>query len=320
MNNSKRVANALLAFTFCCASFSAVALEPTEYAVPSELATQTLLLDVVALDEKLVAVGEFGHVVLSSDNGATWEQAKGVPTRSTLTSISFVDQMNGLAVGHDMTILKTVDGGVTWTLQYNNIDNELPLLAVKFVNAGYAIATGGFSSFLESRDGGLTWEERLLDEDIQDDFHLNDLFTDASGDIYIPAEFGNVYRSQDGGQKFEALVTPYDGSFWGGMTLDDGSILVWGMRGNAFISSDKGASWSKVNTNTDRSLSGGTQLDDGRVVLTGLSGLVLVSTDGGKNFVETVREDRISFSQVSAGPDGSVILYGDAGIRTHKID
>lgn len=320
MKNSKRVTSTWMAVAFCCASFSAAAIEPTEYAVASELATGTLLLDVVELDEKLVAVGEFGHIVLSNDNGATWEQAKGVPTRSTLTSISFVDQMNGIAVGHDMTILRTTDGGVTWTLQYNNIENELPLLAVKFINAGYAIATGGFSSVLESRDGGLTWQERLLDEDIQDDFHLNDLFTDTDGNIFIPAEFGNVYRSQDGGANFEALVTPYDGSFWGGMTLDNGSILVWGMRGNAFISSDKGATWMKVVTNTDRSLSGGTQLEDGRVILTGLSGLVLVSTDGGRSFSETVREDRISFAQVSSGPDGSIILYGDAGVRNHKID
>lgn len=292
----------------------------TEYAVKSHLATQALLLDVADVNGQLVAVGEFGHVVISADKGQNWTQAESVPTRNTLTSVSFVDDQNGLAVGHDMTIIRTSDGGKTWELVYNDRDVELPLLAVLFVSQDYALAFGAFSSVLESRDGGLTWEERLLSEDSEDDFHLNDAFRGVSGAIYVPAEFGNVYRSIDNGETFEPLQTPYEGSFWGGMVLKDDSIIVWGMRGNAFISRDRGESWTKVTTHSDRSISGGTQLENGRVVLTGLSGLVLVSDDNGRSFTEFVRDDRRSFAQVSSGKDdGSVMLYGDPGVRSHQL-
>jgi photosystem II stability/assembly factor-like uncharacterized protein len=295
-------------------------LTPYEHAMKSNRASQALLLDVAALSGKLVAVGAHGHIISSVDGGQNWTQANDVPTRNTLTSINFLDDKHGVAVGHDMTILLTEDGGDNWTLVYNDRLAELPLLAVIYVSADHILAFGAFSSVLESRDGGKSWDERLLSEESEDDYHLNDAFRGVSGAIYVPAEFGNVYRSTDNGETFEPLQTPYEGSFWGGTVLADDSIIVWGMRGNAFVSRDRGESWTKVKTNSDRSISGGTQIEDGRVVLTGLSGLVLVSTDGAKSFTEFVREDRQSFAQVSTGPDaGTVMLYGEPGVRPFAL-
>lgn len=302
------------------AASNSYGVAPYEHAMKSDLASQALLLDVVSLQGKLLAVGAHGHVITSVDGGVTWVQAKDVPTRNTLTSVSFIDNDNGIAVGHDMTILRTEDGGVSWDLAYNDRTAELPLLAVIHVTADHVLAFGAFSTVLESRDGGKSWDERLLSEEAEDDYHLNDAFKGASGAIYVPAEFGNVYRSKDGGETFEPLQTPYEGSFWGGTVLADDSIIVWGMRGNAFVSRDQGESWTKAKTNTDRSISGGTQIADGRVVLTGLSGLVLVSTDGAKTFTEFVREDRKSFAQASVGPDeNTVMLYGEPGVKPFKL-
>ena len=116
-------------------------------------------------------------------------------------------------------------------------------------------------------NGGESWTQRALVEDSYDDFHLNDLFTDKTGNVYIPAEFGTVYKSRDRGQNWQAIETGYDGSFWGGLGLANGDVLVFGMRGNVWRSSDAGASWKQVNTGTDQSVSGGTQLDDERIVL-----------------------------------------------------
>ena len=98
-----------------------------EYALPSDMATQALLLDVARAGSRLVAVGEFGHVLLSDNNGETWRQAASVPTRNTLVGITFIDNQTGYAVGHAATILKTSDGGDNWTLQYNERRGETPL-------------------------------------------------------------------------------------------------------------------------------------------------------------------------------------------------
>lgn len=295
------------------------AVEPHEYALPSALATKALLLDVAQIGPRLVAVGEYGHILLSDNEGAEWRQAASVPTRNTLTSVLFVDNKIGYAVGHEATILKTEDGGENWVMQYNERRGENPLFGIYFSSATKGIAVGGFSSVLETSDGGLTWEPRSLIADSYDDFHLNGIFVSNRGSVFVPAEFGTIYRSSDGGATFETLNVPYDGSFWGGMGLKDGGILVWGMRGNAFVSFDNGANWTKSKTNSDRSISGGTQLEDGRVVLAGLSGSVLVSSDDGKNFKAMVRPDRLSFATASSGPNDTVLLYGDPGILSHDL-
>ena len=293
--------------------------QPTEYAAASDMAAQALLLDVARAGSSMVAVGEFGHVLLSDDNGDSWRQAASVPTRNTLVGVSFIDNQTGYAVGHAATILKTVDGGENWALQYVERNGETPFFAVHFADAQNGIAVGGFSYTFETDNGGESWIQRSLVEDSYDDFHLNDVFADTKGNLYIPAEFGTVYKSRDRGQNWQAIETGYDGSFWGGLGLSNGDVLVFGMRGNVWRSANAGKSWKRVETGTDQSVSGGTQLDDGRVVLAGLSGTVLVSKNGGKSFTNQPRPDRLSFATAIGKSGDDVILLGDPGIKAHNL-
>lgn len=294
-------------------------MTPREYAIPSGKATEALLLDVARAGTRIVAVGEFGHILLSDDSGASWKQAASVPTRNTLVGVTFIDNQTGYAVGHAATILKTTDGGQNWTMQYNERNGETPLFAVYFADAQNGIAVGGFSYTFETSDGGQNWTQRSLVEDSYDDFHLNDLFADKKGNIYIPAEFGTVYKSVDRGRNWKAIETGYDGSFWGGFGLDNGDVLVYGMRGNVWRSSNAGKSWKKVETGTDQSVSGGTQLEDGRIVLAGLSGTVLVSANGAKSFTNQPRPDRLSFATAIGKGGDDIILLGAPGIKAHNL-
>lgn len=291
-----------------------------EYAVPSDLAAQSLLLDATYAGERLVAVGEFGHIVLSDDRGATWRQAKEVPTQATLTGVTFVSKDLGFAVGHDATVLRTTDGGETWSLVYNDSESEMAFMTVYFENEKRGFAMGAFSFMVETNDGGDTWNERSLSEDLLDDYHLNKLFSDKDGDLYIAAEFGVVYHSADQGRTFNRIQTQYEGSFWGGFGMADGSVMVFGMRGNAFRSYDKGATWTKVNTGTDKSIAGGVQLGNGKIVLVGLQGYVGYSDNGGKSFTEVTRADRLGYAAVTDGPDGQIAIFGEPGVKLMPDD
>ena len=83
-----------------------------EYSEVQPLSTDSMLLDVIRVGDRLVAVGERGHVVLS-DDGETWRQAEHVPTRSTLTSLFRVgDRL--WAGGHDAVIITSGDQGSSW--------------------------------------------------------------------------------------------------------------------------------------------------------------------------------------------------------------
>ena len=142
--------------------------------VPAAKIASTLLLDVTSAGSRLVAVGQRGHIIYSDDQGKSWTQAK-VPTRSLLTAVYFVDAQHGWAVGHDTQILASTDGGATWTLQYEELERESPLINVWFENLERGIAVGAYGTLLETTDGGKNWEDisDLLDN--EDGVHLNSI-------------------------------------------------------------------------------------------------------------------------------------------------
>ncbi len=286
-----------------------------EYATQSKLAAKELLLAAAYAGDRIVAVGEFGNVVYSDDRGQSWTQAKTVPTQATLTDVTFITDKLGYAVGHDAIVLRTRDAGETWERAFYDPESETPFMTVLFESKTHGFAMGAFSKFVETKDGGETWKERTLSEGLLDDYHLNGAFETKSGAIFIAAEFGVVYRSTDDGATFDRIQTPYEGSFWGGLPLDDGSVMVFGMRGNAYRSSDNGETWKKVDTGTDKSIAGGVQLDKDHVVLAGLQGYVGYSDDGGEHFTEVTRSDRLGYSAVVKGGDGQIVVFGEPGAK-----
>lgn len=294
--------------------------EKIEYATPSALASKDLMLSATMAGKRLVAVGQFGHVIYSDDGGETWTQAKSVPTQVTLTSVYFVDDKIGYAGGHDSTVLRTDDGGVTWTLAYHNEESQSPIMSVYFENPEHGFAMGAFSFVIETEDGGKTWNQRSLIEGSQEDSHLNKVFSTKQGTILVAAEFGKVYRSTDHGKTFAEINTGYEGSFWGGLSLKDGSALIYGMRGNVYRTTDDGATWAKINSGTDKSVGGGVELDNGTIVLVGLQGYVGYSTDDGLNFTEVTRADRLGYVAVLQAANNKIAVFGEPGVKLQPDD
>lgn len=284
-----------------------------ESSAPARLAAQSLLLDAAERGTLWVAVGERGHILTSRDRGATWTQA-GVPTRALLTGIWMHDDRLGWAVGHDETILRTEDGGVTWQLVHSAPEAERPLLDVWFADSKHGFAVGAYGAFLATADGGTVWEERHLSDD---DFHLNAIGAAADGTLYIAAEAGHLYRSEDHGESWHALTAPYEGSFFGVLPLGDGALLVFGLRGKLFRSDDRGATWTSIATSTESTLMAGLDLGGGHVVLAGLAGAVLRSDDGGHSFRTAALPDRKANVALLADPSDSagVVLLGEGGVR-----
>ena len=291
----------------------------TEEAAKAPLAIESLLLDGAAAGPRLVVVGERGHILVSVDDGASWTQAE-VPTRVLLTAVHMHDGRTGWAVGHDAVILRTGDGGETWSLMHRAPEEERPLLDVWFHDERTGFAVGAYGHFLATGDGGETWIPRTVGED---DFHLNAVIPVAgsgarpsvSRRLFIAAEAGTVYRSDDGGESWRKLPSPYTGSWFGGLALDENRVLLTGLRGRLFRSGDAGETWTRVVTGTQALLTGAVRLPRGPIVVTGLEGSVLTSRDGGRS-VSTARLPlREGISAALPLRDGGVLLVGEFGVR-----
>lgn len=311
-----------------------------EHAAILPLADRALLLDATTVDGRTVAVGDHG-IILVVDKDGGWKQSN-VPTRSMLTGVWFHDANLGWAVGHDAAILKTTDGGTSWRLVHFEPDLLLPFFDVWFADENNGIAVGAYGFVMSTDDGGETWTESSLDaqelgaeeeeaapgEDTvaeddpfwEDDysggadFHLNKITRADDGSIFVTAEGGNVYRSQDAGDSWFSLETPYGGSFFSALPLKNGDVMFFGLRGNIFRTSDNGLTWSEVDAPVDITLNEGVELADGTIVIVGMSGTILVSRDGGKTFELVQRPDRKALTKVLARADNGLFVFGEGGI------
>lgn len=314
-----------------------------QYSIIMPLATKSLLLDAARAGSRLVVVGERGHILTSDDEGKTWKQAK-VATRATLTGVWFVDDQHGWAVGHDEVILRTQDGGATWELTHSAPEKEQPLLDVWFKDRDNGLAIGAYGTVLASSDGGRTWQARTFepqplvaagrkqdqkptapapeeedeyaDATAASDVHLNAIVPAPGGKLYIAGEAGNLYRSDDEGATWRTLPSPYEGSFFGILPLDEDSLLAFGLRGNMFRSDDQGATWNKVQTGTEAMITDGARVGESALVLSGLAGTLLVSSDGGATFELLQQADRKGNASVLAIDPTRFIVAGEGGVRT----
>jgi photosystem II stability/assembly factor-like uncharacterized protein len=296
-------------------------------ALAAPLAGRSLLLDVARAGDRLVAVGERGHVLLSDDGGVSWRQARAVPARSLLTAVWFVDARRGWAVGHDELILATGDGGETWQRSHYAPESQQPLLDVWFADAATGVAVGAYGAYFATADGGASWTRRAFDaapapgapppsedDEFAPDYHLNAVGGDGTR-WWIAAEAGQIYRSDDAGATWRTLPSPYAGSLFGLLPLGGESLLVFGLRGHLFRSDDGGATWQQGAGTGTAMLTDAVRVADGALVSVGLAGTVLRSADAGRTWSAAIEDDRRGLTGVVVAADGSLVAVGEGGPR-----
>jgi photosystem II stability/assembly factor-like uncharacterized protein len=279
-------------------------------------AGQAALLASARAGTRVVAVGDHGVVMLSDDEGRTFRQARDVPLDVTLTSVSFADERRGWAVGHWGAVLATRDGGETWVVQRKDVQVDRPLFAVHFFDAENGVAVGLWSLVLVTRDGGASWNSVALappEGSGKADLNLLNLFADARGRIYATAEKGRVLRSDDRGASWTYASAGYAGSFWTGVALPGGVLLVGGLRGSLYRSADDGRNWARIDTASKSSITA-MAVREGTVVAVGLDGLTLRSTDGGASFSSEVRPDRAALTAMTFTQTGQTLLFSRQGL------
>ena len=296
-------------------SFGLAVADDGAVALTRPLAVKSRFLAITLAGERLVAVGERGHVLLSDDQGAQWRQAAAVPTRATLTAVQAVDARALWAVGHGGSILRSTDAAEHWQRVKTDAEVGDVLLSIRVDADGRGLAVGSFGVALRTRDGGASWQrERLVPGEVGER-HLNRLFVAGGSTWLIAAEGGHVMRSDDSGERWQAVKTPYAGSLWSGLALADGALLACGMRGNVVRSSDGGRTWTHHAVAGAGSFTGAAQRADGLLALVGVDGTLVTSRDGGATLKPWVQEDRTTLTGAVFLASGALAVSSVAGVR-----
>ena len=170
--------------------------------------------------------GGRGLILHVTNNGQDFAMLE-TGVQKAIYEVDFATAEDGVAVGQDGIVLKTDDGGKTWTR--NPI--ELPLLdwqvaqphyfaVSRGADAQHIWAVGPVGAIIRSQDGGETWENLSLWCDMSfDNFATSDPADDPEStlrlnpcdvtlngvsfptneDGWVAGEFGIILRTQDGG-------------------------------------------------------------------------------------------------------------------------
>ncbi|BAL24622.1 YCF48-related protein [Azoarcus sp. KH32C] len=315
-------------------------------AVASSLAPQSPMLAVATAGNRLVAVGQRGHILFSDDRGSTWTQAQ-VPVSTDLVAVTFPTEKLGWAVGHGGVVLHSSDAGATWVKQLDGkqaaeiavhyleaqaatnpetaafvarekrlqLDGGTqPLMAVFFENETDGYVVGTFNRIFQTRDGGKTWMPLMDRTDNPDEFHYYTVVGDGQA-VYVAGEGGMVWRFDAEKKRFVARPLPYQGSVFGLLNLEPGTLLAFGLRGSLFRTANGGASWEKIALGTSAGITSGVVLPGGEVLLATQGGEVLRSVDHGKTFAAVKPAHPMAYYGIVGSPQGGIVLAGSEGVR-----
>ncbi|VVQ00196.1 Ycf48-like protein [Pseudomonas fluorescens] len=320
---------------------------------PSTQAISSPLSGMTRAGGRVITVGQRGHILFSDDSGKHWQQAA-VPASADLTAVSFPTTTQGWAVGNDGVVLHSSDAGATWHKQLDGRQigallvkhytalasaqpgNEQwpqlvaegqrlaeqgadkPLLDVWFANDKTGYVVGVFNLILRTDDGGLTWTPFQDRTDNPQGFHLNAIASTGDG-LYIAGEQGLLLKWDDSAQRFTAVPTPYQGSFFG-VLGKPGEVLIYGLRGNVLRSTDGGQRWTALDSGLHVSITAGLIDARGNYRLFTQGGQMLVSQGTGAQMHLVRQPAPTPVAGATESAAGALVVAGSRGARTLSAD
>jgi photosystem II stability/assembly factor-like uncharacterized protein len=272
-----------------------------------------------------------------------------VPVSADLNAVAFPTSQEGWVVGNDGVILHSRDGGASWAVQLDgrhigalvsarylalakaHPDDERwarfaaegqrleeegadkPLLGVWFTDARHGYVVGVFNLILRTDDGGESWVPMQDRTDNPQGLHLNAIRAVGQA-LYVAGEQGLLLKWNAGQQRFVALSSPYQGT-WFGISGKPGEVLAYGLRGHVARSLDGGQNWTRVDTGLTQSITAASLDSHGDYWLFSQAGHVLRSCDGGQSFVVQPQVPMAPVTGAVLTRDNGTVLVGERGVR-----
>ncbi len=223
-----------------------------------------------------------GNTIYKTVDGGVSFTKLNDPTNRQLTSVCFVDNANGWAVGAQGVIIHTADGGITWKVQDPGSLSGMweSLMAVEFCDRtnGIAVGTGGL--IVKTTDGGTVWTK-------------------------IPS---GTTASLNGVRFLNPLTAT---------VLGDGPC---GGAGNILRTNNGGTSWVNQNNPTGEYLYSVDYLDEHNGLGVGIDGAIAKTIDGGTTWVRQESGVRSVLRCVKFIGPSSAIIVGDWGVILKTMD
>lgn len=298
------------------ASSTTIAIDPDRYIVAAELSLSTGIGAILDSSKRNTLAA---RCVRLGPPSFFWDKQKITPI-GEFSDLHFIDSTTGWVVGSEEKVLKTTDGGNTWTILHDG--GFLSYSAVHFTDQinGWVISNfyglGGRGYIFHTDDGGLTWNEQLTEYTV---YYRNIFFLNANIGWVVGGD--TILKTVNGGVTWVEQEQQTSGGFYDIFFLD--SNTGW-IVGNGIIKTeDGGTTWvEQLHDDTLKLRSVFfTDLNTGWATgwATGFSGIILHTSDGGTTWEAqyngTVMLHNIGFSDARTG-----FVFGSFGNFLHTTN
>lgn len=281
---------------------------------PRSPAAGLTLTNVRANGKTLVATGADGRLIVSENDGRTWN-AVSSPVGANLRGVAYADGA-WLAVGDLGAAAKSFDNGAHWTAV--DLGSTGAFRAVAYSTSGFWVAGANEGTVLVSREGLAGWTPASLTTDVP--------FWGATGwrgMAILTGDNGEILTSPEGlNWTLRHAPVPFEpirdsrAFLWQVVPGPQGLVAV-GARGAVAFSPD-GERWSAPKTPLTRTLRGVAH-GRGRYVAVGEDGQIGTSRNGRKwKLVERVPTDEILRGVTFTGD--AFVAVGDFGTALRSVN
>lgn len=243
-----------------------------------------------------------GVIKKTIDGGQNWINCSFTNGTFGVTSIHMIDSLNGVGATNQADIVRTSNGGNTWT-GTNNFGNQH--IAVSFFGAQNGVWVGYYGCIQRSIDGGNTLQSVAAGFNY---YHYNKLkFTDALNG-YCVGEGGKILKTTNGGQQWNFLNANTSTELNDLSFVNSSVGYVVGNTGVIRKTINGGSSWTNISgipSNTD--LYSVHFIDQSNGWVAGESSAMYKTTNGGTTWTQqtlpnfTTFVNQVSFINASVG-------------------
>lgn len=219
-------------------------------------------------------------LMLSTPLLAQWSWQHPNPQGNNILKFSFINTSTGWAAGEKGTVIKTTNGGTSWTSQY--VNTSLPLGEIAFPDSLYGF-TGTGSDLFTTTNSGQTWNIKYRFPN----FVISALFMlDRDTGIIALTNGTNsskLYKTTDKGSSWSLILNSTAGDISDMHIMPSGNGILAGSGGLVMKTSDYGNTWLTVSAGTTDDLIDVSMPTNNEIFLAA-SNAIYTSSNGGTSF------------------------------------
>jgi photosystem II stability/assembly factor-like uncharacterized protein len=161
------------------------------------------------------------------------------PVSEKLVKVQFLDDSNGWIAG-ESSVLRTTDGGTTWTSSNTNISDTRGMYAVSTTTAWIC---GTFGKISKTTDGGASWVAQTTGA--PNLTSIETIFFKDANNGWAAGTDGFLITTSNGGTTWQKVTTTVTSTLRSIKFFDNNN--GWAGGGSAFLkTTDGGATWTQV--------------------------------------------------------------------------